>query len=104
MNYSQLVPSAIRQSLIADFRATPVEFQTSQSPIDQLATSTPITEPLPTPLVAAKVVELSWTHLIEIIRLEDQWKRAFYGNGCLKGMKCAAQFNFQEIARMITRT
>jgi YhcG PDDEXK nuclease domain/DUF1016 N-terminal domain len=44
---------------------------------------------LPTPLDGRTLLRLSWSHLIELIRLEDSWKRAFYENECLKG-----QMNF----------
>ncbi len=37
----------------------------------------------PTPLPAAAVLAFSWTHLIEFIRLDDSWKRAFYENETL---------------------
>ena len=33
-----------------------------------------------TPLSAAAVLQLSWTHFIELIRLHDPLKRAFYDN------------------------
>lgn len=40
---------------------------------------------LPTPLRGRILLRLSWSHLIELIRLEDPWKRAFYENECLRG-------------------
>jgi predicted nuclease of restriction endonuclease-like (RecB) superfamily len=39
----------------------------------------------PTPLDSKTLLRLSWSHLIELIRLEDPWKRAFYENECLRG-------------------
>src|SRR5215831_9294087 len=39
----------------------------------------------PTPLDGQTLLRLSWSHLIELVRLEDPWKRAFYENECLKG-------------------
>ncbi len=39
----------------------------------------------PRPLPVEKLLELSWTHLADLVRLEDPWKRAFYENECLKG-------------------
>lgn len=44
-----------------------------------------VTPELPTPLSGAVLLRLSWTHLQEILRLEDPWKRAFYENECLRG-------------------
>ena len=41
---------------------------------------------LPSLLTASKVSEFSWTHIIELVRLDDPWKRAFYENECLKGI------------------
>jgi len=39
----------------------------------------------PPPLPIEKLLELSWTHLADLVRLDDPWKRAFYENECLKG-------------------
>lgn len=44
-----------------------------------------LTPELPTPLSAALLLRLSWTHFQELIRLDAPWKRAFYENECLKG-------------------
>jgi predicted nuclease of restriction endonuclease-like (RecB) superfamily len=67
--------ASIRQSLIAEL-ANPVKGQTPSG--ESVAG-------IPTPLPASKVLEFSWTKLIELIRLDDPWKRAFYENECLKG-------------------
>ena len=39
----------------------------------------------PETLPVAMILRLSWTHLLELIRLDDPWKRAFYENESLKG-------------------
>lgn len=39
---------------------------------------------LPTPLDGQTLLRLSWSHLIELIRLEDPWQRAFYENESLR--------------------
>jgi len=39
----------------------------------------------PRPLPVHVLLRLSWTHLIDLLALEDPWKRAFYENECLKG-------------------
>ena len=39
----------------------------------------------PRPLPAEVVLRLSWSNLVELIRLDDPWKRAFYENECLRG-------------------
>ena len=38
----------------------------------------------PHPLDGQTLLRFSWSHLIEFIRLEDPWKRAFYENECLR--------------------
>ena len=50
----------------------------------------------PTPLPSAMVLQLSWTHLLELIRLDDPWKRAFYENECLK-----ATWSVRQLQRQI---
>ena len=42
-------------------------------------------ETLPKPLTNEIVLRFSWTQLVEFIRIEEPWKRAFYENECLKG-------------------
>lgn len=39
----------------------------------------------PSPLPAKQLLNLSWSHFIELLSLDDLWKRAFYENECLKG-------------------
>ena len=39
----------------------------------------------PKPLAVRFVMDFSWTHLVELIAIDDPWKRAFYENECLKG-------------------
>ena len=39
----------------------------------------------PDPLPAGRMLDLSWTHFIELIRLGNVWQRAFYENECLRG-------------------
>ena len=43
------------------------------------------TRELPTPLALENLMRLSWTHLQELIRLDDPWQRAFYESECIKG-------------------
>lgn len=38
-----------------------------------------------TPLSPEAVLRFSWTHILELVRLDDPLKRAFYENECLKG-------------------
>jgi predicted nuclease of restriction endonuclease-like (RecB) superfamily len=53
-----------------------------------------------TPLSAEAVPCLSWTKLIELIRIEDPLKRAFYENECLGGNWSVRQLQRQIEARM----
>jgi predicted nuclease of restriction endonuclease-like (RecB) superfamily len=53
-------------------------------------------ERTPPPLPVEKLLELSWTHLADLIRLDDPWKRAFYENECLKG-----QWSKRQLQRQI---
>ncbi len=40
---------------------------------------------LPEPFKAEQLLRLSWSHFLELIRLDDPWRRAFYENECLRG-------------------
>ncbi len=84
----------IRQPLVAGL-VTP---EKNQSVTGESAPS------LPSPLPAAKVLEFSWTHLIELIRLDDPWKRAFYENECLKGNWAKRQLQRQIGSLLYERT
>lgn len=58
----------------------------------------------PTPLAAAQVLRLSWSHWMEIIRLDDPWKRAFYENECLLGGWSVRQLQRQIGSLLYERT
>jgi len=99
--FFELYPQ-IRQSAVTESVATG-GLQIRQSLITELATleKSPSvmgeSEPrLPSLLPASKVSEFSWTHLIEFIRLDDPWKRAFYENECLK-----ANWSVRQLQRQI---
>src|SRR5207247_11332842 len=49
-------------------------------------------------------LRLSWTHLIELIRLDHPAKRAFYENGCLKGNWSVRQLQRQIGSLLYERT
>jgi hypothetical protein len=59
---------------------------------------------LPTLLPPAILLRLSWTHLLELIRLEDPWKRAFYENECLKANWSKRQLQRQIGSQLYERT
>jgi predicted nuclease of restriction endonuclease-like (RecB) superfamily len=58
----------------------------------------------PSPLPSAQVLRLSWTKLIELVRIEDPWKRAFYENECLNGNWSVRQLQRQIGSLLYERT
>lgn len=58
----------------------------------------------PVPLSPDHLLRLSWSHVIELIRVEDPWKRAFYENGCLKGNWSVRQLQRQIGSLLFERT
>ncbi len=58
----------------------------------------------PTPLPADQILRLSWTHLIELLRLDDPWKRAFYESECLRGNWSVRQLQRQIGSLLYDRT
>ena len=74
------------------------ELPISSSPMVELSVKKP------TPLPVPKILQLSWTHWIEILRLDDPWKRAFYENECLKGIWSVRQLQRQIGSLLYERT
>lgn len=65
------------------------------------------TAPLPTgikPLSPRLVLQLTWSHLLEILRLDDPLKRIFYENECLKGRWSVRQLQRQIGSLLFERT
>lgn len=58
----------------------------------------------PTPLSPELLLRLSWSHFIELIRIEDSWKRAFYENECLQGQWSVRQLQRQIGSLLFERT
>jgi len=58
----------------------------------------------PTPLTVEQILSLSWSVWIEIIRIEDPWKRAFYENECLNGHWSVRQLQRQIESLLYERT
>lgn len=50
------------------------------------------------------MLRFSWTHLIELVRIEDPWKRAFYENECLRGKWSVRQLQRQIETLLCERT
>ena len=59
---------------------------------------------LPTPLSAGEIAKFSWSKLLELIRLDDPWKRAFYENECLRGHWSVRQLQRQIESLLYERT
>lgn len=97
-------------------RAIPYTLSTeSRRSIDLIATEiseTPYTEskapgahePKLTPLTPAQILQFTWSHWMELIRLDDPWKRAFYENECLLGGWSVRQLQRQIGALLYERT
>jgi predicted nuclease of restriction endonuclease-like (RecB) superfamily len=59
---------------------------------------------MPTVLPAERILQLSWSHLVELVRLDDPWKRAFYENECLMGNWSVRQLQRQIGSLLYERT
>ena len=59
---------------------------------------------LPSPLGHELVLSLSWTHLIDLLGMDDPWKRAFYENECIKGGWSKRQLQRQIASLLYERT
>ena len=58
----------------------------------------------PKPLQAKALLDFSWTHFVELVSIEDPWKRAFYENECLKGNWSKRQLQRQIGSLLYERT
>jgi len=58
----------------------------------------------PTPLRSETLLRLTWSHLVELLRLDDPWKRAFYENECLRGAWSVRQLQRQIGSLLYERT
>ena len=60
--------------------------------------------PLPTPLSAQAVLQISWSKIVELVAIDDPWKRAFFENECLKGNWSVRQLQRQIGSLLYERT
>jgi predicted nuclease of restriction endonuclease-like (RecB) superfamily len=58
----------------------------------------------PTPLSPELVLRLTWTHLADLVRIDDPWKRAFYEIECLNGNWSKRQLQRQIGSLLYERT
>lgn len=98
----------IRQPAVGELSVSSALLPIGQPPVGE---SMPIQmpplppgKPQPTPLPPPILLRLSWTHFIELIRLDDPWKRAFYENECLKGNWSKRQLQRQIGSLLYERT
>ena len=63
-----------------------------------------LTREFPTPLQMEEVMQLSWTQMQELIRLQDPWQRAFYENEILSGHWSVRQLQRQIGSLLYERT
>ena len=78
------------------------KFGASPASNDFVEIPSPVTESgpeQPTPLDSHLLMQLSWSHLSELIRLDDPWKRAFYENECLQEWLTAVKQINQTFSR-----
>jgi hypothetical protein len=66
--------------------------------------STANDDALPMPLKPAQILQVSWSHWMEFLRLDDPWKRAFYENECLLGVWSVRQLQRQIGSLLYERT
>ncbi len=91
-----LVYPQIRKSLISESRLVPIR----KSLISKLPLIEPAARPVPSasPAMAAEklLTSLSFTHFLELIKIDDSLKRAFYEIECIKGT-----WSVRELKRQI---
>lgn len=59
---------------------------------------------LPSPLEPDQLARISWAHFLELIRIEDPWKRAFYENEIIRGHWSKRQLQRQIESLLYERT
>lgn len=64
----------------------------------------PLDPELPTPLESAQIARISWAHFLELIRIDDPWKRAFYENELIQGHWSKRQLQRQIESLLYERT
>lgn len=103
----------IGQSAIGQFETLLAGFPKGQSIIglfaarvlpDQSASAAGGKNATPPALPAAALLQLSWTHFLEFIRIADPWKRLFYENETLKGGWSVSELQRQIGSLLYERT
>ena len=55
-------------------------------------------------LYGERLLQFSWSQLVELVRMDDPWKRAFYENECLKASWSVRQLQRQIGSMLYERT
>jgi predicted nuclease of restriction endonuclease-like (RecB) superfamily len=61
-------------------------------------------EKTPVPLSSEQLARISWAHFLELVRIADPWKRAFYENELLRGQWSKRQLQRQISSLLYERT
>lgn len=80
------------------------EWAVALPPISQSLTGQFKLPPGIKPLSAGLVLQFTWTHIVELLRLDAPLKRAFYENECLKGRWSVRQLQRQIGSLLFERT
>jgi hypothetical protein len=80
-----------------ELRTAPVRPEIGQSTIGEFDPGLPALPP-------EQLLRLSWTHFIELIRIDDPLKRAFYEVECLQGNWSIRQLQRQIGSLLYERT
>jgi predicted nuclease of restriction endonuclease-like (RecB) superfamily len=103
----------IRQPVVAESEFTEQLAQAGQPAVDlsievSVGPKTSIRQPLdpelPTPLETSQLARISWAHFLELIRIDDPWKRAFYENELIQGHWSKRQLQRQIESLLYERT
>ena len=94
----------IRQPVVAEFRRLPSPTTIRQPVAAEFERTLKPARRLPTPLEAGTLLRLPWSHLIELLAIDDPWKRAFYENECLEGTWSKRQLQRQIESLLYERT
>ncbi len=108
--YPQIGPT-LSDELVAELPFSPTISQVivcripkSESLETSLAIRPTLSDESPTPLPAQVILQLSWSKLVELLVIDDPWKRAFFENECLKGNWSVRQLRRQVGSLLYERT
>jgi len=95
------LPGAIRQPAVAES-----VIQIGRTLSDEFATRIhgSANRASPPPLPVEHLLRLSWSKLVELVAIDDPWKRAFFENECLKGNWSVRQLRRQIESLLYERT